>query len=56
MALTSTHKTNITAIETAINTALGTLTNVNDPSQREARATLVKMRRLLELIAVNRKQ
>lgn len=55
-ALSGSHKTNITAIETAITFAIGALNNPADPWQQDARAILDRVRRDLELLRVLRSQ
>ena len=53
---TNTQKTNLTAVETAINTALGTCGSVNDPWQQGVRNALLQCLRLLEQVKVERGQ
>jgi hypothetical protein len=53
-AWSSTQKTNLTAVETAITTALGTCGSVNDPWQQGARHALTEMLRLLDQVKVER--
>jgi hypothetical protein len=49
-----TQKSNLTAVETAITTALGTCGSVNDPWQQGVRHALLEMQRLLEQVKVER--
>ena len=55
-AWTSTQKTNLTAVEAAITTALSTVGSVNDPWQQGVRHALLEMKRLLEQVKVERGQ
>lgn len=54
--LTGTHKTNITAVETAVTTAINSLNNPADSWQVDARSVLDRIRRDLELLRVLRNQ
>ena len=55
-AWSGTQKTNLTAVETAINTALSTCGSPNDPWQQGTRHALLEMKRLLEQVKVERGQ
>lgn len=55
-ALSGTHKTNITAVETAVTFAINSLTSNSDSWQVDARAVLDRIRRDLELLRVLRGQ
>jgi hypothetical protein len=51
----STPKTNITAVETALNTAINSL-SLSDPWQAGARRVLAQMRKQLDQIKIERSQ
>ena len=53
-AWSGTQKTNLTAVETAINTALSTCGSVNDPWQQGVRQALLSCLRLLDQVKVER--
>lgn len=55
-ALSGTHKTNITAVESALTTAINSLSNPSDSWQLDARSILDRIRRDLELLRVLRNQ
>jgi hypothetical protein len=53
-AWSGTQKSNLTAVETAIDNALATCGSVNDPWQQGVRQALLGARRLLEQVKVER--